>query len=161
MPFAGIPPELAERAQRILDREPPADPEVPAFSHRAPAPDPFTFRRFLWPSRWSLLVALLLVALETAALLAGPLLVQVGIDRGVTAGDLGVVVVVSLAYLGVIIANVVLGWARTNVTVRIGERLMLRVGDEEYVFDPLTQRGDLGVLQRKVKLDENLPQACQ
>ncbi len=90
MPFAGIPPELAERAQRILDREPPADPEVPAFSHRAPTPDPFTFRRFLWPSRWSLLVALLLVGLENAALLAGPLLVQVGIDRGVTAGDLRV-----------------------------------------------------------------------
>ncbi|MFZ4432546.1 MAG: ABC transporter ATP-binding protein [Microthrixaceae bacterium] len=124
MPFAGIPPELAERAQRILDREPATDPEVPAFSHRAPTPDPFTFRRFLWPSRWSLLVALILVALETAALLAGPLLVQVGIDRGVTAGDLRVVVLASLAYLGVIIANVALGWARTSVTVRIGERLM-------------------------------------
>ncbi len=127
LPFAGIPPELADRAQLILDREPPAEPEVPAFSHRAPAPDPFTFRRFLWPSRWSLLGALVLVAAETAALLAGPLLVQVGVDRGITAGDLRVVVVVSLAYLGVIAANMVLGWARTNVTTRIGERLMERL----------------------------------
>ncbi len=124
LPFAGIPPELAERAQRILDREPDHTPEVPAFSHRAPAPDPFTFSRFLWPSRWPLALALVLVAAETAALLAGPLLVQVGVDRGITAGDMQVVAVVAALYLAVIIANVGLGWARGVVTIRIGERLM-------------------------------------
>ncbi len=124
VPFAGIPPELADRAQRILDREPEHDLVVPAFSHRPGPAEPFTFRRFLWPSRWPLLLALVLVAAETAALLAGPLLVQVGVDRGITAGDLRVVVLVSLAYLGVIVANVLLGWARGNLTIRIGEQLM-------------------------------------
>ncbi len=127
VPFAGIPPELAERARGILDREPDHEVVTPAFSHRPGPPDPFTFRRFLWPSRWWLVLALLLVAAETAALLAGPLLVQVGVDRGITAGDFRVVVLVSLAYLGVIAANVVLGWARGNLTVRIGERLVERL----------------------------------
>ncbi|MFZ4667729.1 MAG: ABC transporter ATP-binding protein [Microthrixaceae bacterium] len=127
LPFTGIPPELAERAQRILDREPPATPPPVAFSHRAEAGEPFTLRRFLWPSRGALLVALLLVAIETASLLAGPLLVQVGVDRGITAGDFRVVVIVSLAYLGVIVANVLLGWLRGSFTIHLGERLMERL----------------------------------
>ncbi|MBM3661556.1 MAG: ABC transporter ATP-binding protein [Actinobacteria bacterium] len=124
VPFAGIPPELADRAQRILDREPDHHVVVPAFTHRALRVEPFSFRQMLWPNRWWLSVAVVLVAAETAALLAGPLLVQVGVDRGITVGDFGVVAAVSLAYLGVIVANVGLGWARGNLTIRIGERIM-------------------------------------
>lgn len=127
LPFAGIPPELAERAQRILDREPEHDLPAVEFRHGEEPAGPFTLRSFLAPSRRALLVALLLVTAETITLLAGPLLVQVGVDRGITAGDFRVVVTVSLVYLGVIVANVLLGWARGSYTIRLGERLMERL----------------------------------
>ena len=128
-PFAGIPPELAERAQRILDREPEHEPEPPRFSREAPKRDAtrFTLRSFLAPSRGRLAVALLLVALETATLLAGPLLVQAGVDRGITPGDFGALVAVGIAYGVVIVANAGLGWARASWTVRLGESLMERL----------------------------------
>lgn len=124
LPFAGIPPELAERAQRILDTEPDHDLPPTGFRHDAGDVAPLSLRRFLAPSRWALLGALVLVAAETMTLLAGPLLVQVGVDRGITAKDMDVVIAVSLAYLGVIVANVGLGWARGSYTIRLGERLM-------------------------------------
>lgn len=124
VPFAGIPPELAERAQRILDREPEHRPSPAAFSHGAGDAAPFSLGRFLAPHRVALAVALVLVATETLTLLAGPLLVQVGVDRGISAGDFRVVALASAAYLGVILANIGLGWVRGSYTIRLGERLM-------------------------------------
>ena len=124
LPFAGIPPELADRAQRILDREP--EHAVPAvdFAHVTEDSRPFTLRRFLAPNRAGLVVALVLVTLETLSLLAGPLLVQAGVDRGIIPKDFHVLMVVAALYLGVIVANVMLGWARGSWTTRLGERLM-------------------------------------
>ena len=111
LPFAGIPPELAERAQRILDAEP--DHDVPRidFAHVTEDTRPFTLRRFLAPHKAGLAVALVLVTLETLSLLAGPLLVQAGVDRGITPKDFQVVLVVSGLYLLVILANIALGSA--------------------------------------------------
>ncbi len=124
LPFAGIPPELAERAQRILDAEP--DHDVPRidFAHVTEDTRPFTLRRFLAPHKAGLAVALVLVTLETLSLLAGPLLVQAGVDRGITPKDFQVVLVVSGLYLLVIVANIALGWLRGGWTTRLGERLM-------------------------------------
>ena len=50
---------------------------------------PFTLRRFLRAHRAALLVAFVLVVLETLAQQAGPLLTQIGIDRGVLQGSRG------------------------------------------------------------------------
>jgi ATP-binding cassette, subfamily B, bacterial len=124
LPFAGIPPELADRAQRILDLEPVHDVAPVDFAHTADDARPFTLRRFLSPHRGALAVALVLVTLETLTLLAGPLLVQVGVDRGITPKDFGVLLAVAVIYLGVILGNVVLGWARGRWTTQLGERLM-------------------------------------
>ncbi|KPW92125.1 hypothetical protein ALO79_200071 [Pseudomonas syringae pv. castaneae] len=44
---------------------------------------------------------------------------------------------------------------------RIGQRLVVGVGDEEDVFHSLAQGGDLGVLQRQVELQENMTDPCQ
>ncbi len=128
-PFAGIPPELAERAQRILDREPDHHPGTVEFTRAVPADEAarFTLRSFLAPSRWRLAVALLLVTLETATLLAGPLLVQAGVDQGITPGDFARLAWVGAAYFAVIVANAGLGWARGSWTARLGESLMERL----------------------------------
>lgn len=128
-PFAGIPPELAERAQRILDREPDHHPRTVEFTRAVPAGEAtrFTLRSFLAPSRWRLAVALLLVTLETATLLAGPLLVQAGVDQGITPGDFARLAWVGAAYFAVIVANAGLGWARGSWTARLGESLMERL----------------------------------
>jgi ATP-binding cassette subfamily B protein len=126
-PFAGIPPELAERAQAILDTEPDHEVEAPAFGHHEDPAPRFTLRRFLAPSAPGLAVALVLVAVETVTLLAGPLLVQAGVDEGITPGDFATLAWVGVAYAGVIVANALLGWARGSWTARLGESLMERL----------------------------------
>ena len=126
-PFAGIPPELAERARRVLDREPEHRLEPTPFSHRR-APEPrFTLRRFLAPSAGAMAVALVLVMAETVTLIVGPLLVEAGVDRGITPGDFRALVGIGTVYLGVIVANALLGWLRGSWTVRVGESLMERL----------------------------------
>jgi ATP-binding cassette subfamily B protein len=126
-PFAGIPPELADRARRVLDREPEHQPEPPAFSHRRPPEPRFTLRHFLAPSAGALAVALALVMAETVTLIAGPLLVEAGVDHGITPGDFRALVGIGAVYLGVIVANALLGWIRGSWTVRVGESLMERL----------------------------------
>ena len=110
LPFAGVPAELREKADRILATEPehPA-PDVrfdPVMSDR----QPFTLRRFLGAHRWRLGAAFVLVVLETLALQAGGILTQQGIDHGIVDGDTGVIVTVALLYvLSVIVATAAAG----------------------------------------------------
>lgn len=162
LPFAGVPPELAERAEAILEREPPHDLAPVEFAHWRDDPTPFSLRTFLTPHRWALAGALALVAAETVTLLAGPLLVQVGVDRGITAGDLRVVLVVAAVYLAVIVANVLLGRARGGYTVQLGERLMERLrlrvfGHLERLSLDFFEREKAGVIMTRMTSDvENL-----
>ena len=123
LPFAGIPPELAARAKRLLDAEPDHPPEHVEFdpSHRPGAS--FTLRSFLRPHRRSLAGAFALVVAETVALQAGPLLTQIGIDKGI-AGSTTVLAVVTGIYLVAVAGSVVASAARIRVTGRLGERLM-------------------------------------
>jgi ATP-binding cassette subfamily B protein len=123
LPFAGIPEELAERAQAILDSEPPhPDPDV-VYRPRVQDERPLTLRRFLAPHRWGLAGAMALVVIETIAAQAGPLLTQIGIDRGIEAGNRSVLVAVGIAYLGAIVLSVGAGSVRVAWTGRLGERL--------------------------------------
>lgn len=124
LPFAGVPAELAERAERILAREP---------EHPAPRIDlrfdtwdrrPFTLRRFLAGHRWALLGALALVGLETLSVQAGPLLTQRAIDDGIVPGDFGVLAALAAVYVGTVLVSMLAGSARIAVTGRVGERLL-------------------------------------
>lgn len=124
LPFAGVPAELREAADRILATEPehPA-PEVrfdPAGHDRRP----FTLRRFLGGHRWRMAAAFVLVVAETLALQAGGLLTQQGIDRGIIPGDTGVVVLVALLYVASVVVATVTGAWRVSFTGRLGERLL-------------------------------------
>jgi len=127
LPFAGVPEELVERVEALLDAEPDhPEPDV-AFAHREEDRTPLTLRSFLAPHRLGLFGAFLLVVVETITLQAGPLLTQVGIDKGVTPGDTAVLFAVTVAYLLAIVVNAGAGTARIRVTGRLGEQLMVEL----------------------------------
>ncbi len=129
LPFAGVPSELRRRYDELEAEEPPIalDQERVTFSPRVPPSErrPFTLRSFLVPHWRPLLGALALVVVETGASLVGPVLTQIGIDDGIAAGDVGVLVAAAVAYLAAIVLSVATGAARIAWTGRVGERLML------------------------------------
>jgi ATP-binding cassette subfamily B protein len=125
LPFGGVPEELHDRVQRILDTEPEhPEPDVSDFSQAAGADAGFGLRTLLRPHRGALAAAFALVVLETAATQAGPLLTQIGIDRGVLEADKAVLVAVSAAYLGSVVLAAVASSVRVAFTGAFGERLM-------------------------------------
>lgn len=126
LPFAGIPPELAQKVDKVLQREPEHPEEEIPFSQVAAEAEgaPFTLRSFLAPHAKSMTLAGVLVVIETLAQQAGPLLTQKGIDDGITKGDFRVVAFAALAYFGSIIVTVFASYWRISFTGRLGERLM-------------------------------------
>ncbi|MCP4222119.1 MAG: ABC transporter ATP-binding protein, partial [Actinomycetia bacterium] len=127
LPFAGMPSELAERAEEILATEP--DHPVPDidFEQRPDDDARFTLRSFLGPHRRGLLVAVGLVVVETIAFQAGPLLIQIGLDRAIVPRRAGVLAWVAIAYLVAIVVNAGASRARNPYTDRLGERPMHHV----------------------------------
>lgn len=127
LPFAGVPAELREGAEAILDTEPvhpdPAVPFDPVVRDRRR----FTLRRLLAPRAGAVVLAVVLVVIETVTALVGPLLFSIGIDRGVRPGDRGVLVGVTVIYLLSIVVNAVVGRARISFAGRLGEDLMYRL----------------------------------
>ena len=124
LPFAGMPSELADRAEEILAEEPEHPTPDVAFSQHDYDREPFTLRRFLGPHRRALVVAIALVVVETVAFQAGPLLFQIGLDRAIVPRDASVLVVVAAAYLAAIAVNAVAARRRILHTGKLGERLM-------------------------------------
>ncbi len=124
LPFAGIPQELAAKAQALLDTEPEHPDPAIELSQSGWDRRPFTLRRFLGTHRRGLVAAFGLVVVETLALQAGPLLTQVGIDRGISDGDVGVLVAVCIAYFASIVISAIATRSRILFTGRLGERLM-------------------------------------
>jgi len=128
LPFAGIPPELLSRVEKLVVDEPEHDgeraPDEAAFSQAAWDRRPLTLRRFVAPHRWAMVGAFLLVVIETAAMQAGPLLTQIGIDDGIRAGSKATIVAVSMLYFAAVGINAAASWARIAWTGRVGELLM-------------------------------------
>ena len=124
LPYADVPDELRTRIEDVLRDEPDhPEPDV-SFSHSRWDRRPFGLRTFLIPHAGGLLVALLLVIAETGLLHVGPLLTQIGIDQGVLAGEIGVLVAVASAYLGAVVLSTGASFLRTRFTGRLGERLV-------------------------------------
>jgi len=141
LPFAGIPPELQAKVDKLLATEGDEQPEHIEFSHSRYDRKRLTLRGLLAPHWLALLGAFALVVVETAAMQIGPILTQIGIDKGIRAGDKQVIVTVSLIFLASIPISVLASRARVAWSGRVGERLMyvLRVR----VFSHL-QRLDIG-----------------
>ncbi|SDG52321.1 ABC transporter ATP-binding protein [Klenkia brasiliensis] len=99
------------------------DPRVPP--GRARAADPgFTLAGLLRPFRWVLALALVLTAADAAAQIAVPALVRSGIDRGVSADSLAVLLVISALALAVVVADWLVTIGATRLTGSTGERLL-------------------------------------
>ncbi len=124
LPFAGIPPEMAAGVRALLEREPEHPAPDVRFSHVAADRRPFTLTRLLAPQWWRLAVAVGLVAVETVALQAGPLLTQQAIDRGVLPGHFSVIAITAGLYLLAVVLHSAAGAVRVSWTGRLGQGLM-------------------------------------
>ena len=125
LPFAGIPPEMMKGVERLLAREPEHPEPVVEFSNVPPKDQKgFTLRTLLRPHWWALVVGVILVAVETVTLQIGPQLTQRAIDRGMLAGDFGVVQLMAAMYLGSIVLNGITSAIRVSWTGRLGQKLM-------------------------------------
>ena len=129
LPFAGVPTEMQEGANKLLEAEP-AHPEPDVdFDHVAGGAGggrarPFGLRDMLVPHSWSVGLALLLLCLETTAMQAVPVLFQQGIDRGIEAGDRFALNMVVLIFLGVVAVSILLSRLRQRLNGRIAEQVM-------------------------------------
>lgn len=126
LPFAGVPEEMRSGARKLLEREPGhPEPDVvfDPVGHDGAAPR-FGLAQMLAPRRWALSVGFALLCVETLTMLAGPVVIQQGIDNGVLAGDTGVLTTVVLVYLGIVVGNVVLSSVRQRWNGRVAEDLM-------------------------------------
>ena len=129
LPFAGVPTEMQEGANKLLEAEP-AHPEPDVdFDHVVGGTGggrvrPFGLRDMLVPHSWSVGLALLLLCGETTAMQAVPVLFQQGIDRGVEAGDRFVLNMVVLIFLGVVAVSILLSRLRQRLNGRIAEQVM-------------------------------------
>ncbi len=124
LPFAGVPPEMQARVDKLLVDEPDHAHEHVTYEPIASDAVRFSLRRLLVPHRLALAGSIALVVLETAALQAGPLLTQIAIDDGIRPRDRGVVVGVAVAYLVSVLVGAVTSRSRIAWTGRVGERLL-------------------------------------
>jgi ATP-binding cassette subfamily B protein len=102
-----------------------ADPNIDVEAESRESPD-FRFLRFLRRYRNWLLVGLLLVALDAACTLAGPILVRYGIDHGVgaTPQNPGAIWAASGVFLVIVLVDWYLMWAEARVMGRASERML-------------------------------------
>ncbi|MGH9190810.1 MAG: ABC transporter ATP-binding protein [Acidimicrobiales bacterium] len=108
-----------------LEHLPPATERPGVDVAAASAADPrFTLGRILAPHRLVLMAAVALVLVHAGAGLAGPALVRRGIDHGVAAGSVSVVIAAA-GILGLVsLADWLVTWGGSIVTSRLAERVL-------------------------------------
>ncbi len=124
LPFAGVPEELQRRVTELLETEPEHDVPAADFSQSDWDRRPFTLRRFLAQKRGAILLAVVLVVVETLLVTAGPYLTGLAIDEGIIARDLDTLYLLSGIYVGSVVLSTVFGAVRVAWTGRVGESLM-------------------------------------
>ncbi|WP_111553437.1 ABC transporter ATP-binding protein [Kitasatospora sp. SolWspMP-SS2h] len=114
----------AELLDKVAALPPATDtPDIPV--EQAEAADPrFGLARLLAPFRRPLLLALFLVALDTAAGLTLPVLIRHGIDDGVSKAALGGVAAASLLALSVVLLDWLVQATESRISGRTGERVL-------------------------------------
>ena len=122
--FAGIPDELAARADKLTAKEPDWAGEHVPFRHAAPPAKRFGLRDMLMAHRRAMVLALVLVILESGAMQAGPLLTQLGIDRGIARGNMRALVVIAVVYLLTVALAATVSGLRVSWTGIVGQRML-------------------------------------
>jgi ATP-binding cassette subfamily B protein len=98
-------------------------PDIDASVEAGHDPD-FTLRKFLRPYRRPLAAGLALVLVDSVATLLGPVLIRAGLDDGVAKASMGAVLIASLAFALVTLADLGDSIAQVLVTGRTAERLL-------------------------------------
>jgi ATP-binding cassette subfamily B protein len=121
--LSGAPPTPELLAQ--VAALPPATGEPHVDEPAVRAPDPaFSLRRLLRPLAGPLLLALALVAVDTALSLTLPVLTRDGVDHGVGQGAPHIIAVVSAIGLVVVLVDLLVNVLQIRVAGRTGERLL-------------------------------------
>jgi ATP-binding cassette subfamily B protein len=119
LPFAGIPSDLAAGVANLESREPDHGDPHASFDPVADSGGKVSLTRLLIRRPALFASAVVAVLVETLLLQAGPYLVQIGIDHGIAARDLRVLVIATVAFA---LAVVLTGFA-TAVRMRQTGRL--------------------------------------
>jgi ATP-binding cassette subfamily B protein len=85
----------------------------------------FSFRRFVWRHRGALGLGLFLVLLDAVATAAGPYFSREGIDNGVINGSASALMLSAGVFLAVVLGDLAVSVAMTQVNGRTGERLLM------------------------------------
>jgi ATP-binding cassette, subfamily B, bacterial len=115
-------PELLARVAALPDIRDAAEVDLEKESRHDPG---FTLRRLLAEFRRPLMLGLVLVVLDAVASLAGPILIKIGIDSGVSKGSEAVLFVASAIFLAITLLDLVDEIGETFVTGKAAERIML------------------------------------
>ncbi len=124
LPFAGVPTELADRVEAILETEPEHPRAHVPFTQVEEKTAPFTLRRFLATRKPAMTGAFALVLVETLTMQAGPLLTQRAIDKGILAKSTQVLVVTAVLYAISVIISMIASGFRVAWTGKVGEALL-------------------------------------
>jgi ATP-binding cassette subfamily B protein len=124
LPFAGIPPEMLDRTNALIEEEPDFSDIKVSFSHKNPSSRAFTLWAFLSPYKFRFLFALVLVAMTEMLLLVGPYLVQVAIDKAIMPKDFSVLTMVAMVWVGSLFLAVIVSGIRIRFLGRLGQLLM-------------------------------------
>ncbi len=169
LPFGGIPSELQAGVDELLATEPEHGEPTVVFRQRPTAEEGrrLTLWRLLTEYPGMLIGAALLVTVVSLAQQAGPLLTEIGINKGMAHKEFGVVVLVAVLYLVSVAITAVAQRGQAKVTGRLAAWVMNDLRVKVFVH---LQRLSLdfftaekaGVLMSRMTSDiENLQQLLQ
>jgi ATP-binding cassette subfamily B protein len=127
LPFAGVPSEMQEGAERILRGEPEHSDPVLSFERFVSDHTRFNLRALFEKRRVVALWGLVLLAIETVTALLGPVLTQQGIDNGVMQRDRNALYGTVWLFGLIILVNAITSFFRQRWNGRIGEDIMYDV----------------------------------
>ncbi|MBW3587974.1 MAG: ABC transporter ATP-binding protein/permease [Actinobacteria bacterium] len=127
MPFAGIPPEMSERVESLLAKEPDHGAPPVSFSYKSTDTSGFKLTRFLAPHLPAILLAILLVVIEVVAEQIGPHLTKIAVDDALLSGNFRMLISIGVIYLFSIAINMIMRAFRTAWAGRIGEKLLFEL----------------------------------
>ncbi len=127
LPFAGVPSEMQQGAERVLSKEPIHPDPVFSFERFVTDQTRLNLRALFAKRRVIALWGLVLLAVETITALLGPVLTQQGIDNGVMKGDSDALYRAVWLFGLVILVNAVTSFCRQRWNGRLGEDIMYDV----------------------------------
>ncbi|MEX1006466.1 MAG: ABC transporter ATP-binding protein, partial [Acidimicrobiia bacterium] len=126
LPFAGIPSELQDGVEKLLATEPEWKTPDPKFSHRVRETG-VTLRRMLGAHKRMLTISIILVVIEAVMLQAGPLLTQIGIDKGISESDWTVLLACAIGSMVCVVITIVASRYRVSLTGKFSSRIMFEL----------------------------------